>query len=356
MQKVADFRPGFAPDRGQAVFEPAQGTPLVSVVVRTHRRKERLRHTLTCLQHQTYTNFEVVVIEDGEPTAQTMVLQEFTGLNIRYFATGAHVGRGAAGNLGMEKAQGEYICFLDDDDYFYPTHIEVFTAKLLATGADLAFGGTIAMRAQLTQDEPYTLKVQEIYPVLFDHITLMDMCVRCRVPITAAMFKRTLFARFGGMQAHLPADEDWYMWLRFLAGGAQRPNPHHADIPYATSLNLYPADEASASAREKGYAVYDDEMLQSRELVFPYDAPLLRTYERFVYADTLHLLNLGQEAPFLAGAKDRKNAAPLLLPAHGETAFCTAWQLNGHYYHLLATLAAMPAGELRTFLQKQLGV
>lgn len=353
-QAVVDFRPGFAPDRGQMVREVVQGTPLVSVVVRTHQRPARLRESLKCLRHQTYENFEVVIFEDGAPSAEEMLREEFADLNIRYAASGTPVGRSAAGNLAMEMAQGEYFCLLDDDDYFYPTHIETFLASLTNSGADLAFGSAMALRADIVSEDPYTLKAQAIYPVVFDHITIMDMCIHCRVPITAAMFKRTLFTRFGGMPEHLPADEDWYMWLRFLAGGAQRKNPYHTDIPCATNMHYSPADTSTASERARAYAEYDDEMLQSEDLVFACTAQQLREYERFVYADTLHLLNLGDEQAFLAAGKTRANAAPLLPPAPDETGHYTAWQLNGHYYHLLATLADMPKEELRTFLQKEL--
>ena len=72
-KEIADFQPGFAPRRGQVHCGRLAENPLVSVVVRTHRRKEVLRRTLSCLYNQTYKNFEVIVVEDGQDTAGEMV-------------------------------------------------------------------------------------------------------------------------------------------------------------------------------------------------------------------------------------------------------------------------------------------
>ena len=52
-------------------------------------------------------------------------------MNIRYFATGEKVGRSRAGNLGMEKASGRYLNFLDDDDLFFADHVEVLVSQLI---------------------------------------------------------------------------------------------------------------------------------------------------------------------------------------------------------------------------------
>lgn len=64
----------------------------------SQKKKEVLRRTLKSLENQLYKNFEVVIVEDGENTAENMVKSDFPSLNINYFATGENVGRGRAGN------------------------------------------------------------------------------------------------------------------------------------------------------------------------------------------------------------------------------------------------------------------
>ena len=91
-------------------------------------------------------------------------------------------------------------------------------------------------------------ELHRVEPVLFDHITRMDMCVKCRIPISGAMFRRSLYDICGGMREDIDADEDWAMWLRYL-GRARRPQQHAPDISRALSACLYPADPVAAAQR-----------------------------------------------------------------------------------------------------------
>ena len=195
---ICDFRPDFAPQRGQQEFSPLHSAPLVSIVVRTHKRKDVLRRTLQSLRHQAYENFEVVVVEDGENTAQAMIEQEFSDLPIRYYSTGTPVGRGRAGNIGIEMAKGEYVSFLDDDDFYYPdyitSHLSVFEQH---PTAGLVFSSIMAQKVDVQSHSPYVFTTHGEQAVVFDRISLMDMCVRCRVPISGGMFKRSLYAECG---------------------------------------------------------------------------------------------------------------------------------------------------------------
>ena len=114
-----------------------------------------------------------------------MVEEKFSFLPIRYFSTGEHVGRGKAGNIGIAQAKGEYICFLDDDDFYYPdylaAHLSVFQQN---PAAKLIFSSMMAAKASVVCSSPYQLYIKELSPVIFDHINLMDMCVKCRIPIS----------------------------------------------------------------------------------------------------------------------------------------------------------------------------
>ena len=89
--------------------------PLVSIVMRTHDRKSLLSKTLNAMRHVTYPNYEIIIIEDGQPTAEQMIRTDFSDLPIIYTATNNPVGRSAAANIGCSKASGKYINFLDDE-------------------------------------------------------------------------------------------------------------------------------------------------------------------------------------------------------------------------------------------------
>ena len=330
---MCDFSPHYGPWRGQMEMTEIQSQPMVSVVIRTHRRKEVLRRTLMCLRNQIYTNFEIVIVEDGENTAEEMVRADFADLNINYYATGANVGRGRAGNIGIERAKGQFVSFLDDDDYYYPDHIAAFVATFERNKtADVLVSGGMAYKTDILSTDPYQFTVEEIYPILFDHITLMDMCVRCRVPMPCGMFRREMFDKFGGMHEAIGGDEDWHMWLKYMAWG-NRANKGGDDIHRALSLFGYPADESAAQKREEAYRVFDRIMLYDESLVFDVHGNEIRRWEEYVQADINHLKNLGQLPQFLAGLKPL-DTVKLEYNPDGENKV-SARQINNYYYWLV---------------------
>lgn len=319
---------------------PCPKGPLVSVIVRTHSRPASLRRAMQSLTHQTYQNFEVVVTEDGEDTAGEMLCTEFPGLRIDYRATGEHVGRGKAANMGMNRSHGALLCLLDDDDYFYPDHIEQLVSRFVAQpDCDLVLASTMALEADVVSTDPYELALARLRPVVFDHITLMDLCVRCRIPVSGGMFRRALFEQYGGMREDIDGDEDWAMWLRYLRT-ARRAVEDKADIARATSLCLYPADPAEAARRAKEYAAFDEEMLGDPRLLYTVTAGQLRRWREQVHADREHLRRVGgleaaredaqsHAAASVLLASDAPDDQPLTLTAAALRADWYACLLDG---------------------------
>ncbi|RQS54715.1 glycosyltransferase [Burkholderia sp. Bp8984] len=191
--------------------------PLVSIVVRTHRRPALLREALMSLSHQTYPRIEVVVVEDGPADSRDMVDTEFSGrLNVRYEATGVPVGRSAAGNLGLSVARGEWIGFLDDDDQFYADHVETLMQVAKDRSNRVVYGASHEVPTEfleLTADSvtyregPVALKYRE-----YSRLVLWQENL---APIQAVLFHRSLYDEFGGFDEDLDQLEDWVLWVRY---------------------------------------------------------------------------------------------------------------------------------------------
>lgn len=330
---VCDFSQSYGPWRGKAETSDIQTQPLVSIVIRTHKRKEVLRRTLMCLRNQIYKNFEIVIVEDGENTAEEMVKANFADLNINYFSTGVNVGRGRAGNIGIERAKGEFVSFLDDDDFYYPDFISGHVCKFIEhPQADVVISGIMAVKSDTISIDPFQFEYKGMYSVLFDHITLMDMCVKCRIPMTGAMFRREMYEKYGGMREDIDADEDWFMWLKYITHG-NRINPYSADINRAMSMFLYPANETVAKEREERYRVYDKIMLYDESLVFDVHGSEIREWEEFVSADINHLRNIGALPQFLADLKPL-GVEKLEYNPDGTNRI-SAKQINNYYYWMV---------------------
>ncbi len=334
---VCDFSRDFGPSRGKEYLPDAESQPLVSVVIRTHKRKEVLRRTLMCLRNQIYKNFEIVIVEDGENTAEEMVKTDFADLNINYYATGTNVGRGRAGNIGIERAKGEFVSFLDDDDFYYPDFISGHVSKFMQhPQADVVISGIMAVKSNTLSLDPFEFEYKGMYPVIFDHITLMDMCVKCRIPMTGAMFRRKMYDVCGGMREDIGGDEDWVMWLKYITHG-NRINPYYTDINRAMSMFLYPADEEAARRRLEGYEVFDKVMLYDESLVFDVHGSEIRKWEEFVAADIGHLKNIGRLPQFMADLKPL--GVEKLEYNPDEINSISARQINNYYYWLVQEYA-----------------
>ena len=174
-----------------------------------------LRETLISLRHQTYPNMEVVVVEDGEDVSGKMIREEFGDMNIHYFATGEKVGRSRAGNLGMEKASGRYLNFLDDDDLFFADHVEVLVSQLIKGKNRAAYAFAFETPVEIHSRDPYEYTVKryrEVHTQEFDKVTL---CHHNYIPIQTIMFEKKLFEEFGGLDETLDALEDWDLWVRY---------------------------------------------------------------------------------------------------------------------------------------------
>ena len=102
--------------------------PLISVVIPTFNRTRQVQAALRSVLAQTYPEFEVIVVDDGSTDGTGQALQALIGQEdcngrVRYFFR-PNQGQSAARNMGIEKARGELVAFLDSDDIWLPEKLE----------------------------------------------------------------------------------------------------------------------------------------------------------------------------------------------------------------------------------------
>ena len=103
--------------------------PQISVIIPTYNRPKLLKEALLSLKNQTFKDFETIVVNDGGDKTAEKIIKEVKLPKIRYYYT-SHRGPTYALNRGLEMARGKYIAFLDDDDIFYPKHLELLYQRL----------------------------------------------------------------------------------------------------------------------------------------------------------------------------------------------------------------------------------
>lgn len=106
--------------------------PLVSVVIATHNREKLLPRAVQSILNQTHQNFEIIIVDDvsQDETPNVIDLLTKSDPRIKAFRSVNNIGPGAARNMGISHAQGEYIAIMDDDDISFPQRLEVQVSVL----------------------------------------------------------------------------------------------------------------------------------------------------------------------------------------------------------------------------------
>ncbi len=111
----------------------------ISVIIPIHNSAAYLPECLGSLSRQTFQDFEAILIDDGSTDSSVDVCAAYAQEDSRFvLLRQERQGVSAARNLGMEKARGEYLFFLDSDDAIHPRLLEEMAALSGAMGADLA--------------------------------------------------------------------------------------------------------------------------------------------------------------------------------------------------------------------------
>lgn len=126
-------------------------TPKVSVLTPTFNRPAYLKETIRSVIGQRMRDWEMLIVNDGGEDVRVIV-EDADDPRIRYFNRTENRGKAACLNFALERARGAYIAYIDDDDIWYPNHLEVLAAGLDAdTGVDVVYSDLYAV--QFLKDE-----------------------------------------------------------------------------------------------------------------------------------------------------------------------------------------------------------
>ena len=103
---------------------------IVSVVITTKNRKDLLLRAINSVRNQTYKEIEIIVVDDASTDGTREICENMDDLVYVYIPLNESKGGNYARNLGIKTANGEYIAFLDDDDYWEVSKIQKQTLLL----------------------------------------------------------------------------------------------------------------------------------------------------------------------------------------------------------------------------------
>jgi len=188
---------------------------LVSIIVPCYNAERWVAEAIGSALVQTYVPTEVIVLDDGSTDRSLDIIRSF-GTKIRW-ESGPNRGGNAARNRGFALSKGDYIQFIDADDYLLPEKIERQVARLEATGADVVYGDWRHLHHQPDGRKEFeAIKISGDKPDVLEAL-LSDWWVACH----ALLFRRTAVEKCGGWDETIQAAQDRDFFISVLLAGAK---------------------------------------------------------------------------------------------------------------------------------------
>jgi GT2 family glycosyltransferase len=190
----------------------SESKPLISVIMPCLNAAPYVAQAVASALEQSYGNVELIVIDDGSNDGSDALLGEleasYPGRLRRLYTS--HLGPYPARNAGLRQARGDFIAFLDADDWWQPDTLDKLHAALDEHGADLSYCGWQNVGEGI-QSAPH------VPPAYEAEDTVAHFIRTCPWPIHAALVRRSLVEQLGGFSERRFASMDYDFWLRALS-------------------------------------------------------------------------------------------------------------------------------------------
>ncbi|WP_199453853.1 glycosyltransferase family 2 protein [Marinobacter sp. bablab_jr008] len=183
--------------------------PLVSVVIATYNMGQYLPLAIDSVLNQTWTNLEVVVVDDGSEDDTREQMKKYGGdPRVRYIPT-ENKGQPQAKNRGLQEAKGDFIAFCDADDLWQPHKLEVQIPCFDNEDVGVVYSEVSYIDQHgepVDKETPY----ERYSGVVTDKLVIKNF-----VPFGTAVIRRSCMEEDGAFDEDLPMGIDWDLWLRY---------------------------------------------------------------------------------------------------------------------------------------------
>ncbi|WP_256469894.1 glycosyltransferase family 2 protein [Natronosalvus vescus] len=189
--------------------------PIVSVVIPTYNRHQQTQRSVNSVTQQSYTNLELIVVDDGsdQPIEETLTVPEEVFTRYCVVRHEENLGANAARNTGVKLACGDYISFLDSDDEFQKDYIESVINAFEKSCSDCA--GVYTSYEKVFHDGS-----KEVSEVIDGKTQLGDLKVRNEIgSFSCVTIKHDILTEVGLLDEELPSKQDYDFYLRVLKNG-----------------------------------------------------------------------------------------------------------------------------------------
>jgi len=190
----------------------------VSVIIAYHNGSNWIERALVSALNQTQPPKEIIIVDDGSSLSEAQFLDELAlKFNFRLLRQ-PNNGQSSARNLGVTESNCEFICFLDQDDYYLANHIETLCTKI--TSMDELFGFAYGDLWRVTESgktlSHSSVNMTTLHPILDLRTMLRN---NLNIPPSATLISKSAFLKVGGFDPLLKGYEDDDLFIRLFVSG-----------------------------------------------------------------------------------------------------------------------------------------
>ena len=193
---------------------------MFSVVIPLYNKASHIRDTVQSVLNQTYSDFEVIVVDDGSADGSCEIVKEIQDQRIRLLSQG-NAGVSAARNAGVAAATSEFVCFLDADDTWSPAFLQEIVRLIRIVPGCVLYATWLEMLEPSGKIFNYgrnELRWLDKNQLLLDYPACLRRSV-FTVFSSSVCVERSALQQLGGFDNDLAIGEDLDMWIRLWAVG-----------------------------------------------------------------------------------------------------------------------------------------
>ncbi len=183
--------------------------PAVSVIIPTYNRGKLLCKAIKSVLQQTFSDFELIVVDDASTDQTRATIEQFQDSRIRYFRHERNAGVCKTRNTGLAAAQGDYVAFLDSDDEWAPDKLEKQVARFQQSSQEV---GVIYSWLTIVDEQQQPQKNRQ--PTLRGKVQEDLLYSNFIGTPSTVMVKREYLENTEGFDVRMRCCEDWDLWLQ----------------------------------------------------------------------------------------------------------------------------------------------
>lgn len=215
--------------------------PYFSVIIPVFNKESFLKETINSVLAQSFTDFELILVNDGSTDKSAAIIKTLNDERIRYFET-ENGGASVARNFGIDQATATYITFLDADDYWYPDFLQEMFLSIKRYPLEKIFAGAIEIEMpEKVFPAQYSIEKKPEAQI----VNYFDASVRTTAICTScAVFDKSIFGEIGNFDTTIRSGQDTDLWIRMGL---------HYPVVFVSKILARYVYDASSLSKNKAY-------------------------------------------------------------------------------------------------------